>query len=67
MKFKGVIAAILGIILSWVMVFWPVRVMASTTHIGIYKQLIMDDEDDDLPPPPYTIPCPDSYTPGSGG
>ena len=68
MKFKRIIAGILGVVLSWVMVLWPVRAMASVTHMGIHEQVILGDEDDDvLPPPPYTIPTPDSYTPGTGG
>ncbi|GEM_PF-6153460 len=69
MKVKRIIAGMLGVILSWMMVFWPARVMAQVTHMGIHKQVIMGDDDDDdiLPPPPYTVPRPESYTPGTGG
>lgn len=68
MKFKRRVVGVLGIILSWVMVLWPIRTMAAFENLDIHNQVILGDEDDDeLPPPPYTIPSPESFTPGTGG
>ncbi len=68
MRFKRIIAALMGIAVSWSVLSWPIKAIAKPAKFGIHKQVILDDDDDDdLPPPPWWIPTPDSYTPGGNG
>ncbi len=68
MRFKRIIAAIVGVTISWMLVTWPVRAMAKVSKLNVHNQMVMGDDDDDpLPPPPFWIPTPDSYTPGGNG
>ncbi len=69
MKFRRIIAALVGVAVSWTVLYWPVKALAKPAKIGIQNQMIMGDDDDDdkLPPPPWWVPTPDSYTPGGNG